>query len=292
MNIRRKIVRILGIFILNKTKRENFRKKYLYRRVKLDEIKIKGKPIEPWAFIRVKNEIRTIEASLNSILPAINKGVIGYNDCDDGSEEFILEFCKKNPGFIPCKYPYHVYPPSHEKYKEEGEEEKKLPAYYNYVLSKIPKNEWLMKVDVDHIYDAEKLKKVFYLLKKPSDCVILSRLDLHYLNEKLYTFKDKENFKAPLDMWIINNSNLKFELFKTNKSEFFACETLKVKDRNIIFTQLTNWHFPCMKKERYIEDLNKLETFKNFKKNYLGLEITPDMLDEDRIIEECKKFKI
>lgn len=58
--------------------------------------------------MRVKNEARTLRASLDSILPAIQRGVIGYNDCDDGSEEIILEFCKSYPSFIPVKYPYNV----------------------------------------------------------------------------------------------------------------------------------------------------------------------------------------
>lgn len=294
MFIRRFVVRILCILIFNKEKRKEFRDKYLYKRIKLKDIKLTRKPIEPWAFIRVKNEMRTMEASLNSILPAISKGVIGYNDCDDGSEEFILEFCKKNPGFIPCKYPHSVYPPSHEAYKTAGEEEKKLPAYYNYVLSKIPKGEWLMKVDVDHIYDAEKLKKVFHLLKKPSDCVILSRLDLHYLDEKLYTFKGSKNLIESKDHWIINNYDLNFTLYSGYNEDgtYVGCETLKVKDRNLIFTQLTNWHFPCMKKNRYVTDLSKLEPFKNYKKNYSTEKITSDMMDEERILMECKKFNI
>lgn len=51
-------------------------------------------PLNHWAYVRVKNEARTLRASLDSILPAIQRGVIGYNDCDDGSEEIILEFCK------------------------------------------------------------------------------------------------------------------------------------------------------------------------------------------------------
>lgn len=63
-------------------------------------------PLNPWAFIRVKNEAITLKASLESILPAIQRGVIGYNDCTDGSEEIILEFCKQYPSFIPIKYPY------------------------------------------------------------------------------------------------------------------------------------------------------------------------------------------
>ncbi|WP_337199440.1 hypothetical protein [Campylobacter molothri] len=65
-------------------------------------------PLNPWAFIRVKNEISTLKSSLESILPAIQRGIIAYNDCDDGSEEFILEFCKKYPTFIPKKYPFSI----------------------------------------------------------------------------------------------------------------------------------------------------------------------------------------
>ncbi|EAH8789004.1 acylneuraminate cytidylyltransferase, partial [Campylobacter jejuni] len=60
-------------------------------------------PLNPWAYIRVKNEALTLRASLESILPAIQRGVIGYNDCTDGSEEIILEFCKQYPSFIPVK---------------------------------------------------------------------------------------------------------------------------------------------------------------------------------------------
>lgn len=57
-------------------------------------------PVEPWAFIRVKNEIKTLKACLESIKPVIKKGVIAYhklseNEFDDGTESYITEFCKK-----------------------------------------------------------------------------------------------------------------------------------------------------------------------------------------------------
>ncbi|WP_382262802.1 hypothetical protein [Helicobacter baculiformis] len=65
-------------------------------------------PLNPWAFIRVKNEIRTLEASLYSMLPAIQRGVIGYHECDDGSAEVILDFCAKFPTFVPVHYPYRI----------------------------------------------------------------------------------------------------------------------------------------------------------------------------------------
>lgn len=54
-------------------------------------------PLNPWGFIRVKNEALTLRVSLESILPALQRGIIAYNDCDDGSEELILEFASNIP---------------------------------------------------------------------------------------------------------------------------------------------------------------------------------------------------
>lgn len=66
-------------------------------------------PLNPWAFIRVKNEEITLKASLESITKAIQRGVIAYNDCYDKSEEIILNFCQKYPSFIPKKIPLRGY---------------------------------------------------------------------------------------------------------------------------------------------------------------------------------------
>lgn len=101
-----------------------------------------------------------MKASLKSILQAIQSGIIGYNDCNDGSEEIILEFCKQYPSFIPVKYPYEV------QIENPQSEENKLYSYYNYVASFIPQGEWLIKIDVDHMYDAKRLYKSFYIPKK------------------------------------------------------------------------------------------------------------------------------
>lgn len=101
--MRKLLIRLIGCFIFNKEKRKKFRNEYINKRIRLKDIKENKNKVEPWAFVRVKNEIKTIDACLKSILPAIKKGVIGYNDCDDGTEEYILEFCKQNPGFIPKK---------------------------------------------------------------------------------------------------------------------------------------------------------------------------------------------
>ena len=177
-------------------------------------IKYRKNPIEPWAFIRVKNEIKTVQSCLESIVPVIKKGVIGYhklleNEIDDGTEEYIIEFCKKNPNFILFKYDFTVIPANDIRYRELENIplENRLDSYYNAVLSKIPRNEWFIKIDCDHVYDTEKLKKLMYLPKKDTDIISYSRLNLHYENEKLYVIKNPTLFDVG-DSWLLKNEDI------------------------------------------------------------------------------------
>lgn len=307
------------LFIKNKEKRDEMRKNLLIKRIGVKDIDkyCTGIPIEPWAFIRVKNEIITIDASLKSILPVIKKGVIGYNDCDDGTEEYILEFCKQNPGFIPVKYPYSVYPASHDIYKKEGvEEEKKLAAYYNYVLSYIPKEEWIIKIDCDHIYDSEKLRKLMYLPKKENDYVVMARLDLHILNSQIYTIT-KDPLIENKDFFLLKNKNLSFKnigwyRYKNGIRSFVACEALYIgelaassskieRKYNFIYTELNNYHFPIIKEWRnnlfYYKNKGKLCLFKEYKNNIFSNKninniIDKKMLDEEKILKIYNKFNL
>jgi beta-1,4-N-acetylgalactosaminyltransferase len=313
--LKKLLANVICVFITNKEKRIEFRKEFLNRRIGVKEIDkyCKGVPIEPWAFIRVKNEIVTIDTSLKSILPVIKKGVIGYNDCDDGTEEYIIEFCKQNSGFIPVKYPYTVYPQGHEIYKKEGiEEEKKLAAYYNYVLSYIPKDEWIIKIDCDHVYDGEKLKKLFYLPKKDNDYIVISRLDLAVVDNKIYTITDKP-FVESKDFFLLKNRNLNFKNssweYKKNGKIFLAgCETLYInnypansskieKSYNFIYGELVNYHFPLAKKWRkdkneYIKE-SSLVLFEKFKNNInLKNKIDINLLEEDKILKIYNSFNL
>lgn len=60
--------------------------------------------IEPYAFIRAHNEISTVKTCMESIQPVIKKGVIGIHPSidgspDDGTHDFLANFCRENPGY-------------------------------------------------------------------------------------------------------------------------------------------------------------------------------------------------
>lgn len=261
--------------------------------------KYREKPVEPWAFIRVKNEMSTIEKCLNSILPVIKKGVIGYqklfkDEIDDGTEKFILEFCRKNKGFIPYKYEYEVIPANDKRYLtlEKVKKENRLDSFYNAVLEQIPKDEWLIKIDCDHIYDTEKLRNLMYLPQKENDVISFSRFNLHYLDDKLYVLKNNY-IVDPGDHWLIKNKDINFK-FKTGnkKGKFYAWEQInlkeKLKNKEVVVyhTDLFNWHFPFLKNSRSISKENLIE-FKDFKFTILDklcYHISKDMYDEVKIL--------
>ena len=72
------------------------------------------------AFVRVKNEINTIEACLNSIEGVFDKIVIIYVDePDDGTVAFVKKWCDKRKECIHSAYPYTVFP-SHDKVYRGG----------------------------------------------------------------------------------------------------------------------------------------------------------------------------
>lgn len=263
-------------------------------------------PVEPWAFIRVKNEKKTIEQCLNSILPVIKKGIIAYHklsesEIDDGTEEFIIEFCKKNKGYIPYKYEYEVIPANDRRYLnlEQIKKENRLDSFYNAVLQQIPQNEWLIKIDCDHIYDTEKLRKIMYLPRNKKEVISFSRFDLHYENSKLYVLKDNY-IKDPVDHWLLNNNNIFFHFKSGEKNgKFYAWEQINLKEKEkrkevkIYHTELFNWHFPFIKDSRTIDKRNLVD-FDSFKfKNWeiFLYKISKEMYDKERIIKYLNNKK-
>ncbi len=242
-------------------------------------------------------------SSLESIAPAIQRGVIAYHDCDDGSQEIILQFCRAHPGFIPFKYPYSVMPVDEEEAYRLGV--KTLHEYYNDVLAKIPENQWLIKIDCDQIYDAAKLFKSFYLaLHYLCAAVVYQRLDMHYDQDtdKLFVHA----YKPVLDLgdhWLIKKSKLSFMHYYHHhwggighytgqKAQPSSCEVLKI-DRPVqyIKTELNTWHFPSLKKERAFYPERWCEYHHENRIPGVGTRIDPRMLDKERILKICRTFQ-
>ncbi|RQD65436.1 beta-1,4-N-acetylgalactosaminyltransferase, partial [Campylobacter hepaticus] len=228
--------------------------------------------------------------------------VIGYNDCDDGSKEIILEFCKQYPSFIPIKYPYEI------QIQNPKSEENKLYHYYNYVASFIPQGEWLIKIDVDHIYDAQKLYKSFYIPKKDYHVVSYARIDFNIQKEVIFLNINAKNeiFKEPGDCLLIKNYKLKWKEILIDRNNHSwdivdkdfknaqSYEVLEIKNKIFYHTELNNYHFPFVKHRR-LNDKSKFQwiSLDDFIKQYkdgLKKRIDFNMLNKETILSIYNTF--
>lgn len=223
--------------------------------------------------------------------------MIAYNDCTDGSEEIILEFCAKYPSFIPAKYPHKV------QIQNPQSEENKLFAYCNFALSFIPKNEWLILIDTDHIYDAKKLYKSFYLAKSPYERVMYDRINFLVKNgkvsvEKSTYMKDGVGFVDKfmlhyLDHWLLCNFGFEFIPQYINKEKTIQIEIWNFKPMRIDkFTEISNYHFPYIKERRQsMNDKVEKFTLNEIKQSRLvGTRIDSALLDEKKILQIYDSF--
>ena len=170
------------------------------------------------AFVRVKNEIKTIEACLNSIDRVFDKIVIIHsNEPDDGSVEFMNKWCKKRKYCEIHEYPYKVIPPHAKEYAEGNfKKENTLAAYYNFGLQFFEPEEWVVKIDADQVYLKKELKKFLTPFKK-------GKMDDNYYygtivfntfvkNNQLVLFKNPryrdEAINGGKDSFIIKRKNL------------------------------------------------------------------------------------
>ena len=249
-------------------------------------------PLNPWAFIRVCNEAIALKSCLESILPAIQRGVIAYNDCTDGSEEIILDFCAKYPSFIPAKYPHHI------EIRNPKALENRLYHYYNFALAQIPKKQWLIKIDCDHIYDAKRLYKSFYLPKHTYEMVVVARMDTLIKANEVFIGKANEmgDFFIPgIDHWLIFNQGIKFVEWFPNDDKSHSYELMHPKHRRIsLHTELNNYHFPNIKQSRANSNDERIKTAFTLdeirKSDLVGTRIDPALLDEAKILKIYDNF--
>lgn len=247
-------------------------------------------PIKPWAFIRAYNEISTIEASLNSILPLIQNGVIAYNDCNDGTAEFIQKFCQKHPGFIPFHYPFQVFPSNSEEYKNKNLNYKNtLAAYYNAALSFIPRGEWVIKIDCDLVFFEEPLKWSLSLPQRDTDFVSFSRMDLAVINNEIRFIR----YSRPNDHFLIKNDGFYFrnDSGYLPDGRFWAWEVLVRKPSRFIFPECSCLHFPFHKEWRPIPDYVKTYDLNSSLSSISKLEISEEFFNKNNIQSIVDSFK-
>lgn len=122
------------------------------------------------AYLRVKNEINTIEACLNSIDGVFDRIVIIHsNEKDDGSVAFMNAWCEKRPSCEIHEYPHAVIPSHDKRYKGSVPYENTLAAYNQFGLQFFSPNEWVVKIDADQVYLTERLKEFVTMIKLPEN---------------------------------------------------------------------------------------------------------------------------
>ena len=118
------------------------------------------------AYLRVKNEIKTIEACLNSIDGVFDRIVIIHsNEKDDGSVALMNKWCEKRAYCEIHEYPYEVIPSHDVRNRQNPKYENTLAAYNNFGLTFFEDNDWVVKIDADQVYLTERLKEFVSMLK-------------------------------------------------------------------------------------------------------------------------------
>ncbi len=141
------------------------------------------------AYLRVKDEIKTIEATLNSIDGLFDHVVIIHsNEPDDGSVAVMNNWCAKRPECEIHTYPHAVIAGRDARYRAGTVPyENTLAAYYIFGLQFFAPEEWVVKIDGDQIYIREQLQKtVQYIRENGGD---KKRYGLRGFNT--YVFKNK-----------------------------------------------------------------------------------------------------
>lgn len=163
--------------------------------------------IIPYAFIRFSNEAVTMQASLDSIKGFCSKGILAYHPHlpgieDDGSLAIATKFVEQNPGFRLVKYPVPVIYHGSEfiaqnLYKGHVSRYWLLDCFYNYALLHLRQlardngeydQAWLLKVDLDHIYDPQALRyaqELAYQRRLSFDSVLFSKYNVCFDHAEL-----------------------------------------------------------------------------------------------------------
>ncbi|EAH8789007.1 hypothetical protein EWV11_07995, partial [Campylobacter jejuni] len=200
-------------------------------------------------------------------------------------------------------------------------ENNKLYSYYNYVASFIPNEEWLIKIDVDHIYDAKRLYESFYLPKNDHEVLSIARMDFVVIENEVF-IAERENtakkqkkilLKDVGDHWLLKKTDdiIWEEALVLDRSfvwreikpedrykyeKVYSYEALRLKNKNFLCSVLNNYHFPYAKEWRQVDVKNtelvlvRLEDF--IENHYYKFKdkIDLNMLNKDTILTIYNSF--
>lgn len=129
-------------------------------------------------WLRVRDEIETIDKCLKSVENIFDYFVITHNDCTDGTDLFLKEYVKNKQNYFLYHYEYNVLIMGDERYKKkEYKYENSLAALYNFALSKVEKDDdYVFKIDGDMIYDSKKLNEVVTMIRNKNNNDVYSIL--------------------------------------------------------------------------------------------------------------------
>lgn len=264
-----------------------------YERLSLKKI---PRTIEPWAFIRISNEEKTIEMSLESAAKAFSKGIIAYNSCTDRSLEIIKNFCNAHPDFFYVEYPFDIVPANSNILKNQKNNipyRNTLAAYYNFALSFIPKGDWICKIDGDHFHFSDVFDFGISIIQSARDLVWFPRVDCFIDNTTNPPTPYGIKHHIGSDQWLIKNTDLYFENISfEDKDGFHAYETLRwTTPRIVTSTECASIHFPYEKKRRYQSIPKQMTQWEDFSKTLPYGFINPKYTKKESLEEVISKIK-
>lgn len=106
------------------------------------------------AFMRLKNEIKTLPANLDSIDGLFDKYVIIHSpEPDDGSVAYAKAWCATRRNCHVVEYPHRVYPSLSKEYFEgQVDPENSMAAYSTFGINQFSPEEWIINIDADQVY--------------------------------------------------------------------------------------------------------------------------------------------
>lgn len=120
----------------------------------------------------------------------------------------------------------------------------RFDTYCNYIMDKIPNNEWFIKCDGDHLYNPEALKILLNQPLKYTNTIYLPLVNMHYDNGELYIYKYQPYLNGA-DNWLIyKHKATRWYMEDSGHEQIYSLSKHKK------FNHIASLHFPFMKKRR------------------------------------------